>query len=139
MFYLTSKFHDNSVNTFESIEMGAPPLTPLLPSPGTPKKPRRNRVRSPKFILKGQARASKGKGSWEGGGRIWIYGFSIRLEKILLLIGWVTITSLEFAFARHFALSQFYCKCCVPLMRCPVRGDEGDSVQVFTAKSLHFC
>ena len=38
MFYLTSKFHDNCINTFGFMERAfeAPP-------PGTPKKPRRNK------------------------------------------------------------------------------------------------
>ena len=41
MFYLTSKFHDNHVNTFGFME-GA--FDPPPPGPGTPKKPKRNRV-----------------------------------------------------------------------------------------------
>ena len=40
MFYLTSKFHDNRVNTFGFMEGGG-----ALPGPGTPKKPRLNRVK----------------------------------------------------------------------------------------------
>ena len=52
MFYLTSKIHDNRVNTFGFMEGGgafeAPPPPPHLPGPGTPKKPRRNRV---KFLI----------------------------------------------------------------------------------------
>ena len=46
MFYLTSKFHDNGVNTFGFMEGGllkSPP--PLPPGPGTPKKSRRNELR----------------------------------------------------------------------------------------------
>ena len=42
MFYLTSKFNDNRVNTFGFMEGGAFE-TPL--GPGTPKKPRRNGVK----------------------------------------------------------------------------------------------
>ena len=43
MFYITSKFHDNRVNTFGFME-GAFEAPPHPPGPGTPKKPRRNRV-----------------------------------------------------------------------------------------------
>ena len=39
MLYLTSKFHENPVNTFRFMEPPPPP-----PGPGTPKKPRRIRV-----------------------------------------------------------------------------------------------
>ena len=47
MFYLTSKFHDNRVNTFGFMEGGeGVVLKPLPPGPGAPKKPRRNRVNS---------------------------------------------------------------------------------------------
>ena len=43
MFYLTSKFHDDSVSTFGFMEgLGA---CEALPGPETPKKPRRNRVK----------------------------------------------------------------------------------------------
>ena len=57
MFYLTSKLHNNRVNTFGFMEGGggggafeAPsPPHPHPPGPGTPKKPRRNRVRSEKI------------------------------------------------------------------------------------------
>ena len=45
MFYLTSKFHDNRVNTFGFMEGGLL-KPPLPPGPGTPKKPRRNRVKA---------------------------------------------------------------------------------------------
>ena len=49
MFYLTSKFHDNHVNTFGFMEDGGGGgggglLKPPPPGPGTPKKTRRNRV-----------------------------------------------------------------------------------------------
>ena len=45
MLYLTSKFHDNRVNTFGSMEgRGGGLLKPTPLGPGTPKKPRRNRV-----------------------------------------------------------------------------------------------
>ena len=39
MFYLPSKFHENRVNTFGFMEVGGGG------GPGTPKKPRRNRVK----------------------------------------------------------------------------------------------
>ena len=48
MFYLTSKFHDNRVNTFGFMEGGGGggAFEALPPGPGTPKKPRRNGVNS---------------------------------------------------------------------------------------------
>ena len=48
MFYLTFRFHDNSVNTLGFIERvgGGGAFKALLPpSPGTLKKPRQNRVK----------------------------------------------------------------------------------------------
>ena len=42
MFYLTSKFHVNCINTFGFMEGGL--LNPPPPGPGTPKKPRQNKV-----------------------------------------------------------------------------------------------
>ena len=92
MFYLTSKFHDNSVNTFESIEMGAPPPHPspqareLRESPGGIGLDHQNlywkdKLAHPRVKVLGREEEE--------------YGFSIRLEKFLLLIGWVTITSLR--------------------------------------------
>ena len=48
LFYLSSTFHDNRVNTFGFMEEGGGLLTPppFPTGPGTPKKPRRNRVKS---------------------------------------------------------------------------------------------
>ena len=44
MFYLTSKFHENRVNTFGFIEGAFEAPLPSPPCPGTPKKPRPNKV-----------------------------------------------------------------------------------------------
>ena len=44
MFYLTSKFHGNRVSTVGFME-GEGGLLKGPPGPGTPKKPRRNRVK----------------------------------------------------------------------------------------------
>ena len=49
MFYLTSKFHDNRVNTFGFMEGGGLLKAPSPPGPGTPKKPRRNRVNKRRY------------------------------------------------------------------------------------------
>ena len=47
MFYLTSKFHVNRINTFGFMEdgEGGGGLLKTPPGPGTPKKPRPNRVK----------------------------------------------------------------------------------------------
>ena len=45
MFYLTSKFHNNRVNTFGFMEGGLLKRPPPPAGPGTPKKPRRNSVK----------------------------------------------------------------------------------------------
>ena len=50
MFYVTSKFDDNCVNSFGFMEGGAFEAPPPPLGPGTPKKPRPNRVNSATFL-----------------------------------------------------------------------------------------
>ena len=57
MFYLISKFHDNNFHIFEFMEGGTPP--PPHPGPGTPKKPRRNRVKTCEIIRNSCSRHSQ--------------------------------------------------------------------------------
>ena len=53
MFYLTTKFHDNRLNTFGFMEGGGGggAFEALPPGPGTPKKPRRNSINLITIIL----------------------------------------------------------------------------------------